>query len=46
MEALAKGATNGMKLAANVAAMLIAFVATIAMLTPCFTKVNAVRGLY
>jgi len=39
MEALAKGATNGMKLAANVAAMLIAFVATIAML-------NAILGLF
>ena len=32
MEALSTGATNGMKLAANVAGMLIAFVATIAML--------------
>lgn len=32
MEALARGATSGMKLAANVAAMLVAFVAVIAML--------------
>ncbi len=39
MEALSTGATNGMKLAANVAAMLIAFVATIAM-------VNAVLSLF
>ena len=38
MEALSRGATNGMKLAANVAAMLIAFVALIAM-------VNAILGL-
>ena len=39
MEALSRGATNGMKLAANVAAMLIAFVAIIAM-------VNAILGLF
>ena len=39
MEALSTGATNGMKLAANVAAMLIAFVATLAM-------VNAVLSLF
>ena len=38
MEALSRGATNGMKLAANVAAMLVAFVAIIAM-------VNAILGL-
>ena len=38
MEALSRGATNGMKLAANVAAMLVAFVALIAM-------VNAILGL-
>jgi len=38
MEALSNGATNGMKLAANVAAMLVAFVAIIAM-------VNAILGL-
>ncbi len=38
MEALAKGATDGLKLAANVGAMLIAFVAIIAM-------VNSVLGL-
>ncbi len=37
MEALARGATSGLKLAANVAAMLIAFVALIAM-------VNALLG--
>ena len=38
MEALSNGATNGMKLAANVAAMLVAFVAIIAM-------INAILGL-
>ncbi len=38
MEALAKGATDGLKLAANVGAMLIAFVAIIAM-------INSVLGL-
>ena len=38
MEALSRGATNGMKLAANVAAMLVAFLAIIAM-------VNAILGL-
>ena len=38
MEALSRGATNGMKLAANVAAMLVAFVAIIAM-------VNAILGM-
>lgn len=38
MEALANGATSGMKLAANVGAMLIAFVAIIAM-------INALLGL-
>ena len=38
MEALSRVATNGMKLAANVAAMLVAFVAIIAM-------VNAILGL-
>ena len=38
MEALSRGATNGMKLEANVAAMLVAFVAIIAM-------VNAILGL-
>ena len=39
MEALSRGATNGMKLAANVAAMLIAFVAIIAM-------INALLGIF
>ena len=39
MEALSRGATNGMKLAANVAAMLIAFVAMIAM-------INALLGIF
>lgn len=39
MEALSRGATNGMKLAANVAAMLIAFVATIAM-------INAILSIF
>ena len=39
MEALSRAATNGMKLQANVAAMLIAFVAIIAM-------VNAILGLF
>ncbi len=39
MEALSRGATNGMKLAANVAAMLIAFVAMIAM-------INALLGVF
>ena len=39
MEALSRGATNGMKLAANVAAMLIAFVAIIAM-------INALIGIF
>jgi CNT family concentrative nucleoside transporter len=38
MEALSRGATDGLKLAANVGAMLIAFVAMIAM-------VNAILGL-
>ncbi|NIA18588.1 MAG: NupC/NupG family nucleoside CNT transporter [Simkaniaceae bacterium] len=38
MEALAKGATDGLKLAANVGAMLIAFVAIIAM-------INSILGL-
>lgn len=38
MEALSRGATDGLKLAANVGAMLVAFVAIIAM-------VNAVLGL-
>lgn len=38
MEALARGATDGLKLAGNVAAMLIAFVAMVAM-------VNGVLGL-
>ena len=32
MDAIGKGATNGMKLAANVAAMLIAFISIVAML--------------
>ena len=39
MEALSRGATSGMKLAANVAAMLIAFVAMIAM-------INALLGIF
>ena len=39
MEALSRGATNGMKLVANVAAMLIAFVAIIAM-------INALLGIF
>ena len=39
MEALSRGATNGMKLAANVAPMLIAFVAIIAM-------INALLGIF
>ena len=39
MEAVSQGATSGMKLAANVAAMLIAFVALVAM-------VNAFLGLF
>ena len=38
MEALSRGATDGMKLAANVGAMLVAFVAMIAL-------VNAILGL-
>lgn len=38
MEALAKGATDGLKLAANVGAMLVAFVAIIAM-------INSILGL-
>lgn len=39
MEALSRGATDGMKLAANVGAMLVAFVAFIAM-------VNGILGLF
>ena len=39
MEAMSRGATDGMKLAVNVAAMLVAFVAVIAM-------VNAILGLF
>jgi len=39
MEAVSQGATSGMKLAANVAAMLVAFVAMVAM-------VNAFLGLF
>ena len=38
MEALSRGATDGMKLAANVGAMLVAFVAFIAL-------VNGILGL-
>ncbi len=39
MEAVSQGATSGMKLAANVAAMLIAFVALVAM-------INAILGVF
>lgn len=39
MEALSRGATDGMKLAVNVAAMLVAFVAIIAM-------TNAILGMF
>ena len=40
MEAIAKGATDGLKLAANVAAMLIAFVSIIAMLNYFLSYIN------
>ena len=40
MEALSRGATNGMKLAANVAAMLVAFVAIIAMINAILSLMN------
>jgi len=40
MEALARGATSGMKLAGNVAAMLVAFVAVIAMFNGLLSLVD------
>ena len=40
MEAIARGATDGLKLAANVAAMLIAFVSIIAMLNYFLSYIN------
>ncbi len=46
MEALGRGATEGLKLAANVAAMLVAFVALIAMVNYLLTFANtSIQGI-
>jgi concentrative nucleoside transporter, CNT family len=44
IEAAASGASDGMKLAVNVAAMLLAFVALIALIDACFIKVGSLIG--
>ena len=50
LDALGRGATEGLKLAANVAAMLIAFVSVVAMfnylLGFCNTSLQAIMGLF
>ncbi|MCH7496683.1 MAG: NupC/NupG family nucleoside CNT transporter [Candidatus Marinimicrobia bacterium] len=45
MEALARGATDGLKLAANVGAMLIAFVAMVALINGVLGLAGGVLGL-
>ena len=45
LDAIANGATEGLKLAANVAAMLLVFVAFIAMINYCFNKVGEITTL-
>ena len=45
LDAIANGATEGLKLAANVAAMLLVFVAFIAMINYCFNKIGEITTL-
>ncbi len=45
LEALAQGASEGLRLAANVAAMLLAFIATIALVNALLGKLGAWLGL-
>ena len=45
LDAIATGTTEGLKLAANVAAMLLVFIAFIAMINFTFEKVGALTGL-
>uniref|UniRef100_UPI00404940D0 NupC/NupG family nucleoside CNT transporter n=1 Tax=Flavobacterium sp. TaxID=239 RepID=UPI00404940D0 len=45
LDAIATGTTEGLKLAANVAAMLLVFIAFIAMINFTFEKVGAITGL-
>jgi CNT family concentrative nucleoside transporter len=45
LDAIATGTTEGLKLAANVAAMLLVFIAFIAMINFAFEKVGALTGL-
>ncbi len=45
LDAIANGATEGLKLAANVAAMLLVFVAFIAMINYCFNKFGEITTL-
>lgn len=45
LDAIASGTSEGLKLAANVAAMLLVFVAFIAMINFCFQEFGAITGL-
>jgi CNT family concentrative nucleoside transporter len=45
LDAIATGTTEGLKLAANVAAMLLVFIAFIAMINFTFDKIGALTGL-